>query len=255
MSFSFHPNTKDLQFHYIYTNNFIEIEKDSPRAVARAISRFCTSPIVWEQGVRKQKNYKYSDWMVLDFDDGVTIEDTLSKLGSYVHVLGTTKSHQKRKKGKGKCDRFRLWLKLAERCTSLENFSYTTRKLGDLYGSDTAAVDGARKFLPCKEIYSIKEEGKLFYILNKPAPKPVQFTQEFNGSRHKFIPAFVKSLLVNGPTGSRNFACYKIAQYLSKNNFNQDEIVAMIMGSAVPSKEATLSEVRSAVSNGCRAAL
>ena len=249
MSFSFHPNVKDTHFDAIYVNGYREYLKDDITMVARAIKKCVTSPIVWRNGQRRKSNFSHVDWIALDFDSGTTIKEALDRFSKYTHVLGTTKSHMIRKKGEAKAlPRFRLWIKLKERCESLDNYSYTVKKLAVLSGGDIQAIDGARKFKPSKDIIS-KGDGELLEIEVKPPEAPVN-NDQFTGSRERYIPMFVKNLLAHGTTHGRNFACFKIGQYLSKNHFGVDEVVSMIMQSNLPAASATESEVRSAVRNG-----
>ena len=63
---------------------------------------------------RLNNNYEgYEDVLILDIDDGCSIEQAQSIFGRYKHFIITTKSHQKNKNG-FVCDRFRVFLLLSE---------------------------------------------------------------------------------------------------------------------------------------------
>ena len=53
------------------------------------------SPIIWKDGYRAKKNFTSARLLVLDFDDGnLTLEQAIEKFEPYIHIIGTTKSHQ-----------------------------------------------------------------------------------------------------------------------------------------------------------------
>ena len=250
--FSYHPDTSNVYVDWIYYKGFKRYQDDGDLdIISRAILKCVTSPIVWQQGRRLAKNFLWADWIVIDVDDGLSIEQARTKLKGLTQVIGTTKSHQITKDGV-KCDRFRVWLKLDSRCEDLEEYSATVRKWARLLRGDEQGVDGARKFKPCNRIVS-QSSGDSIQI--QPAdPKPKLVTAV---DTNRYIPHFVKDLFKNGPTGqgrqgSRNYACYRIGEYLSRNGFGVEEIVAMIMDSSVPAHAGCTAEVRKAVQNGAR---
>jgi len=69
------------------------------------------SPYSWKNGVKKSKQFDNSrqNILVLDIDDGLTINEVQSMFSKYKYLLATTKSHMIEKKGVI-CQRFRLLL-------------------------------------------------------------------------------------------------------------------------------------------------
>lgn len=67
------------------------------------------SPFTFKNGTKKSENWsnENQDLLILDIDDGLTIQDAKEQFKSYEYLLATTKSHQIDKKGL-KCDRFRI---------------------------------------------------------------------------------------------------------------------------------------------------
>ena len=250
---SFHLNTSDLKLHHVYCYFREGDDKGSCGFIARAILRCVTSPIVWEGGHRQASKFKYADWLVLDFDDGISLDEAFEAFKDYTHVMGTTKSHQRPKGSSGLvCDRFRVWFKLKSRCHNLEDYKYTIKKLALKYGADSQAIDGARKFLPCVEIVSLNEglQLEIEKMIHIPRPIPPRSSE----LPHRFIPKFIADMLANGvEEGRRNYSCYVISKYLVKNGFTQDEVFDLIMSSPIPAATSTSGEVRSAVRNGSRA--
>lgn len=250
---SFHLNTSDFQFHHIYCYFREADDKGNPDFIGRVITKCVNSPIVWNNGRRRSKDFQYADWLVLDFDDGLPLEEALELFKNYTHVIGTTKSHKKPKGKDNKiCDRYRVWLKLSRRCENLDDYTYTIKKLAVKYGADCQAIDGARKFLPCREIISV-HKGSLLEIEKKVDYKPVRQFRD-DSLPHRFVPSFIRQMLdVGVAEGSRNYACYTVSKYLSKNGYSEDEIFDLIMNSPIPAGSASPREVRSAVRNGLRA--
>lgn len=250
---SFHPNTQDVNIHSIYSKNFRQAnDNGSPNFVGGKIVSFVTSPIVWIDGVRRGNNFAFADWLVLDFDEGMSLEEALEKFGKYTHVIGTTKSHGK---PKGKdcvvCDRFRVWLKLEDRIEVLEDFTYTTKFYASMHRADAQAIDGARKFLPCREIVSV---GQGSLLKGKRKPKQIKRPVEYYSNLPiKFIPKFIQNILATGaPTGSRNYTCFTVAKYLASNGFSEGEILAKILESPL-GEELPRREIEDAVRNGGKA--
>lgn len=69
------------------------------------------SPFVFVAKTKKSENWNNinQDLIILDIDDGLTIEQAKQEFKDYKHLICTTKSHQKEKKGLT-CDRFRVIL-------------------------------------------------------------------------------------------------------------------------------------------------
>ncbi len=74
-------------------NKFHKLEE-----LAEAITNHHWSPIVWQRNCRKRDNFLSCRLMVLDFDDpGYSLAQCLNDWCDTVHIIGTTKSHQKEK--------------------------------------------------------------------------------------------------------------------------------------------------------------
>lgn len=247
--FSYHLDSRNVLSHFKYSKGFKQFDDlGSVKYVTAAISKYVTSPIVWNHGYRSSSNWKYADWIVLDIDDGLTMESAYDNIKSYTHVMGTTKSHQKSKGGRPPCDRFRVWLKLEGRCEKLLDYSSTVRKWARLLEGDQQAVDGARKFLPCVKIVSARNGNS---VRIEEAPRPVIKT--FKTDIRRYIPKFIESMLSSGvPDGQRNYSCYVVGKYLTNNGFGVDEVVNMIMSSPIPSAGCHRREVEGAVMRGSR---
>lgn len=69
------------------------------------------SPFVYQDGTKKSENWNNDkqNILVLDIDDGLSINEARLTFKEYKYFICTTKSHQVEKKGI-KCDRFRIFL-------------------------------------------------------------------------------------------------------------------------------------------------
>ena len=192
----------------------------------------------------------WADNLVLDFDDGnMSLQEACTYFKDSHHFIATTKSHGILKKGV-KCDRFRVWLKLVQRCTDGARFVFNTKYLAKKLGADSQAIDLARKFLPGPKIIQGNMSGSLYKLLPKPIVpkvKPLSLKQ----SLEKYIPLWAKSALEGGvSSGSRNYMCYSLGKWLGKNGFNKEEICSMIRRSPIAQEGFPSWEIEQAVSSG-----
>lgn len=247
---SFHLDTENVENHWKYSDNFQKVDDQSnPDVVARIIRSAVASPIIWFEGKRRADRFMYADWMVLDFDCGIKLEEGLEIFKEYTHVVGTTKRHQLLLDKNGdKIDRFRVWLLLNKRCTSLYEYTYNVKKIARFYGADDQAIDGARKFLPCKKIVSINVEKKVFFV-----EPEIKTKSHYSPKSDKFIPKFIDDMMRIGVSdGQRNYACYTCGRYLGPNGFTEDEILELVMNSYIPKGPWCRQEALKAIKSGMR---
>lgn len=215
-------------------------------SLAEIICAYHWSQIVWRDGRRLRDNFVSSDLLVLDFDDGKLPLEVLYKrlvTEKRAFILGTTKSHT------ADHNRFRLILKVDKSINDLRTYEYNARKYAKLFGSDPLACDGARKWAPCREIYS-QQDGGAVTIVN-PGPRKKYRSAAYIRT-DKVIPLWVHQELKNGvPEGRRNHSCFKIAARLSTCGFCEDEIMDLISKSSIDLSER---ELRSVVRSGVRRA-
>lgn len=204
--------------------------------LAELVKTYVNSPCLWASGVRKKDNFRLAEWIGLDFDEGMTIDEAMKIFEPYVHVIGTTKSHQV-DKGGVKCDRFRVFLKLQTRIKSKNAYEATVGWWIKEHGADKACRDGARFFWPCKDIVVVKGWGKLVPIVIPPRKKPISKLKDikiYSGENYRILPTWIKHVLKDGTSASRNTVTYKIARDLCKLGYSQNEVVDLIMSSSLP---------------------
>lgn len=224
------------------------------------VSKYASSPCLWAGGIRLKRNFRCAEWMGLDFDEGMTLDDAVKIFDKYMHLIGTTKSHGIIKNGV-KQDRFRVFLRLQDRCLKLEDYEETVRSFTKKHGADSACVDGARYFWPCKEIISLKCHGEIVKVID--SGKKSQNLKRFNERRKKnwdilykpgktIPPRVMRKLKFGVPEGTRNINCFQIGADLRDVGFCLDEIVDLIMRSSIPlsADSKTRGEVKKAVISG-----
>lgn len=118
------------------------------------------SPIVFENNYRKSSNFKSCQFLVLDYDDGYSLNEAIEEFKNFKHIIATTRSHQKDKNGKI-CDRFRVLLFLKGRIENLEEFQKVMFNFLKKYNlSDQKCKDGARYYYKSTKLISSNETGE-----------------------------------------------------------------------------------------------
>jgi hypothetical protein len=249
--FSYHPNQKDIGKYFLYALGWKTAEVDDPKRIAVAVSRFMTSPIVWDGGRRHGCYFLAANWIGLDFDNGhLSLDGAVEAFKEYTHVIGTSHHHQKPKGSEPPRDRFHVFLRLPLTITEKEKYLSLVRFYIEAHkGADTQAKDAARMFKPCPKIVSVVESE---------TPLPVKTVKKTYAKQNATrlppgnIPRWVLQLLQYGVGYgiSRNTTCYKIARVLKEQGFTESAVVDLLMSSRVPLGPEVRSEVEQAVRSG-----
>ena len=112
------PANQCNHFELVAFNNKNETLKED---LANLTANYAYSAIEFLSGERKGKNFKCVYTIILDFDEGMTLEEAKETFSLYWGYIATTKSHQQSTKGGEingkeieKRDRFRVILFLTE---------------------------------------------------------------------------------------------------------------------------------------------
>ena len=124
-------------------------------------SKFNYSAGAFKDNYRKADNYlNYSDMIILDIDDGKSIEEARVIFEPFDYIIATTKSHRKEKNGVV-CDRFRVLLP-TETPIKLDKFQYS-KMMEEVYKDypfvDTVCKDASRFYFPSKDSTIIMHNG------------------------------------------------------------------------------------------------
>ena len=119
------------------------------------------SSSLFKSDYRTARNFLQSHLMVLDVDDGCSLDQATQLFKDYKHVIGITRSHQQYKNGII-CDRFRVILFLENPIRSNADFKSTWNEIQKQYPFvDGQCSDSSRQWYPCHKIESVNSTGKL----------------------------------------------------------------------------------------------
>jgi hypothetical protein len=133
------------------------------------------APGTFVDGRRSIASFEQTTLLVLDIDDGCTIEQAKLIFSEYAHIIAPSKSHQKDKvRPSGNispaCDRFRLILPLNEPITNDNDFKATWFRAQALCPAiDAACKDASRFFFPSTEVVHVNS-GRAFPV-SRATPK------------------------------------------------------------------------------------
>lgn len=179
------------------------------------------SPIIFKNNQRKQENFLFSDWAVLDFDNGYTLEEAQHDFCDCIHIIGTTKSHTDDK------HRFRVCIPWEHRINNVEVFKHNQKRLISKYASDGQCKDAARFYYPCKEIVSFRSHG-FRQEVSLDIPKKSEAVQYKKTGFSSAVTFFMKNVIV---VGNRNVQIYQVAKDLFRIGLSQGTILDIVLRS------------------------
>lgn len=246
---------------YFYGKGFLAKELDF-KLLGSVITNRVWSGCTWRGGIRSERNFISSDYMVLDFDNGYALEQAINDFCDCAHIIGTTKSHGQQKNGVI-CDRFRLVIPWNRRITDLRTYRYNMARLVRRYEADRACIDGARFFWPCLEIVSAEydlEGGFLIEVHEPPEdfePKldPDDYVRLIQHKRNVVeatgLQGWLKDFLERGITvkGSRNLSCYAAAIELYELGYSREDIVKKLVNAPFPRDDFHDREIMASISS------
>jgi hypothetical protein len=235
---SYHPDESFPHDMSKHTAGFVAAPVDDIHRIAKCMQRFVWSGSIWKNGYRIKKNFLFSDWCVLDFDNPeCSLDWAIKYFCDCKHIIGTTKSHQISKNGAAPHDRFRVAIPWSTRIENARDYVHNMAKVIARYEADEACKDEARAFFKCELIVSTADEG--FSMDWEPAPPPPEkpkrkIRKHINGDPH--IPRDIANELIHGVATNRHRRGYYIARVLRGNGFSLERTVELLMNS--PLKEA-----------------
>ncbi len=233
---SYCTNPPDTSKPYDYAHGWKATRVRDYDKVRRCMAGWVWSPIVWKAGHRVGKDFHGALFAVLDFDDGgMTIDQATNEVfADYRHIIGTTKSHRRRKGGMV-CDRFRVLLEFEQPVMDLHAYSGNMALLIDEYGADESAKDGARFFWPCPEIVAVNDDPESIRVCVKAVAKEDHESSLLNYERYGKLgvyPPFVRKHLAKQiPEGRRDTTIYGMAKDLAKCGYPLPLIISEIQQS------------------------
>lgn len=206
-------------------------DKDSLTDLSKCMTWRPWSPIKWKDGRRCKDNFLVAYYMGLDFDEGLSLMEAKDIFQDSIHIIGTTKSHQK-EKGGVVADRFRVVLRFDEPIYDADLFKYQIERAVKLYGCDNAAKDAGRPFWPCKEIISINPDGYTQEIHEKPQPNPIwERVNRINREKKKLPNYCWQTFNLSWPMGKRNDRLNHSFYFMFNVGFTKEEAMELFLNS------------------------
>lgn len=232
---SFHPRKCDFD-KTKYAFGYRVYNTTDLQRLATTMCNYVWSPIIWKTGHRCNENFHRADFIGLDFDGTMTLDDAKNTFCDCVMVIGTTKSHRVVKDGVI-ADRFRVVLRTELTITNLTTYRHAVKKYIDHYDADQSCADGARFFWPCKDIIVVNPDGdpEEIEVLEEKSqdhydPKQIRVSRD-NFKRFG-LPRWIKLFLDKGQIprwyGSRNYTCNQVARRLLCLQFSPEQIIGML---------------------------
>lgn len=207
-----------------------ELEYDSIDELAAIITSESWAPGVFSERKRLLKNLSRIDLLVLDVDDGCTLDQAKEKFKEFKHIIATSKSHQKEKNGVI-CDRFRVVLFLSEPVATDDYFKATWSRASRLFPFiDPACKDSSRFFYPSPGITSINRTGRVFDI-SIPTKSPVERAQAIipeGAPKGELWKSTLKFLLEGAPEGQRHHALVTAVGNMREQGYSEPEVIEKI---------------------------
>lgn len=253
-----------------FQKHFAVATPESLEAFAKTICRDIWSPIVWKSGTRLKADFQECGYVVLDFDSGtpslLEIKTELAELG-LMHILATTKSHQKEKVSAAgvkspAVDRYRLVLKASEPCRGRELYEWNMGEYARWFGADVSCSDGARFYYPCQEVVSIGGQGK--FVPWRPfdedyAPEEYRYARRASRlaemGRQGAMPRWVHAILSGEAAiepGERHKTCFRLGANLADLGWDENSAVTATLKTRLA--DIGEADVRRAVRNGYNSA-
>lgn len=211
---------------------FEPVQVNSVAELAQYATQNHYSTGVFQDNHRKISNFLEAECIALDIDNDegseFTIDQAKDLFKDYKHLIMPSKSHLKRKGNKGKRHRFRVILFLDSPVTDSKDFKATWYKLKDYCPHiDDACKDSSRFFYPSPEVYSIREDGKLWPLTKFVAPKQIEAPVQAEG-RGDLSKDTLRFLLEGAPEGKRNVSLFKAAKDMQEQGYTKVEVIARL---------------------------
>jgi len=173
---------------------------------------------------RNINNAISTELMVLDIDDGCTLNKAQELFKDYKHIIATSRSHRKLKNGVI-CDRYRILLWLTTPINNDNDFKATLWQLCDKYTFlDRQCSDISRLWFKSTEVISINKEGDtidpILYTPPQASQNALQSTNEGTGIGSLAITTW-KFLAEGTLEGKWNTTLYKAAKDCQQNGYTQ----------------------------------
>lgn len=149
------------------------IELEDLEELAEFITLHDWAPAVFRDNYRKKANFRETDLLVFDVDNGCTLGEAKEYFKDYSHIIATTRNHQVEKNGVV-CDRFRVILTLDKPIKDAATYAATWHHYAKRYPFiDEACKDESRFYYKSTSVVSLNLVGAALQSIAATPPQPV----------------------------------------------------------------------------------
>lgn len=197
--------------------------------LAALITSESWAPGTFSDQSRTIKNLVGIELLVLDVDDGCSLDQAKTEFASHRHIIATSRSHGIEKSGKV-CDRFRVVLFLDSEITNDLDFKATWAVAQKRwFFIDPACKDSSRFFYASPNIVSINRAGLLFPVfLHRIVEPAIKLEAPKTGAKGDLWKSTLDFLLNGAPSGSRHTALVSATGNMREQGYDQAETIAKI---------------------------
>lgn len=208
-----------------------EVECGSPAGAAAVAVEYLWSPGIFRNKHRAIADFISLDLLVLETDQGCTVEQALDLFKSYKHVIMGSKSHRREKNGKIE-DRLRIVLFLDQAVDNDLDYKATWATAYKRWPFiDPSCKDASRFFYPSPTMISMNEGGVLYPVTQAqpavavraahPSPSMGSGLRDLWKSTYKFLAE-------GSPAGSRHNDLIKAVGDMRECGYDKDQVLAKV---------------------------
>ena len=170
---------KEIAWEVSKPNAFLLQSLESVDDIIDVITKRHWSPFIFKEGTRGINNFISTDFMVLDIDDGMTIDEAIEVCSNMniLSIIAPSTSHTK------ELHRFRVVFPLSRAITNIEDYSATWNKISEVFPQiDPVCKDVARWYIKCRDDEIIVVDGE---ELLEPIRAPKKTLSEIQKDNNK----------------------------------------------------------------------
>lgn len=187
------------------------------------------APALFKENKRNNESFATTSLLVLDVDEGLTLEEAKLLFKEYRHAICTSKSHQVEKNGKIG-DRFRVIIPLSRIITSKEEYSSTWAEAYKRWPFiDKSCKDPARFYYISKEVIEVVEEGREIDPVT-PEPRevePVKLSAP-SGEKGLLSRKTLEFLTFGAPSGQRHARLVEASGDMRDQGYTEEEAIDLV---------------------------
>lgn len=232
MNISIFPNCEPGKEWESINASVVETDLES---IGKYIEQFAWSPAIFKQNKRNENNFLYADFIALDIDDGLSIDDAVNRCMdlNLKCLVMTSKSHKLLKNGVN-CDRFRLIFQLKNRIEDKDIYKSTWIYLSKLFPETDKQTGNADRFYHLSKTYKLLD-GDLIEPQSKIEKKVVKSEMPLNINSLKLRENAMYFILNahTGLPGEFNVRLNKAVFELGRSGLSKEQAMNIIQN-AIP---------------------